>query len=97
MSALQKYTIVVESEKPPQILLGQTIGGAIVTELKQEKQELVSAAYLANIYSLSVDTIRRKLETINQGSQGKCLYNPILAGTLLKQGLQTKRGRKRAN
>ena len=40
-----KYTITVESDTPPQILLGQNLGGAIVTKLEQEKQELVSAAH----------------------------------------------------
>lgn len=97
MSILYKYTIIVESANPPQILLGQTIGGAVVTELKQQKQELVSAAYLAGLYSISVDTVRRKLESINQGTQGKCLYNPVLADTLLKQGNTNSRGRKRVN
>lgn len=97
MSILHKYTIVVESDRPPQILLGQNIGGGVVTEMKQQKQELVSAADLAAAYSLSVETIRRKLESINQGTLGKCLYNPALADTLLKQGAGNRRGRKRAN
>ena len=97
MSVLHKYTIVVESTQPPNILLGQNIGGAVVTELKQQKQELVSAAYLANLYSLSVDTVRRKLVNINQGTEGKSLYNPVLADQLLKQSNGSKRGRKRGN
>lgn len=97
MSALQKYTIVVESTQPPNILLGQNIGGAVVTELKQEKIELVSAAYLAARYSISVDTVRRKLTSINQGTEGKSLYNPVLADDLLKSGASNKRGRKRVN
>jgi len=97
MSALQKYTIIVESTQPPNILLGQNIGGAVVTELKQEKIELVSAAYLAARYSISVDTVRRKLASINQGTEGKSLYNPILADNLLKSGTGNKRGRKRVN
>ncbi|KAA8735552.1 HTH domain-containing protein [Acinetobacter qingfengensis] len=94
---MAEYIAVLESDTPPQILLGQNIGGAVVTELKQKKQELVSAAYLAGIYSISTDTVRRKLESINQGSDGKCLYNPVLAATILKQGDKNKRGRKRAN
>lgn len=90
-----KYIITVESDIPPQILLGQNLGGAIVTKLEQEKLELVSAADLAVKYNLSVDTIRRKLSTINQGTEGKALYNPIQADALLKD--RTKRvGRKRA-
>ena len=38
MSVLHKYTIVVESTQPPNILLGQNIGGAVVTELKQQNK-----------------------------------------------------------
>ena len=91
------YMLRLEGNSPPQILLGQNIGGAIVTKLEQEKQELVSASYLANLYSISTDTVRRKLESINQGGDGKCLYNPVLADTLLKQNDKNKRGRKRAN
>ena len=60
-----KYTITVESDTPPQILLGQNLGGAIVTKLEQEKLELVSAAELAKAYNLSVSTIREKLISIN--------------------------------
>ena len=94
---MAEYIVILESDSPPKILLGQNIFGAVVTELKQKKQELVSAAYLANLYSISTDTVRRKLEGINQGSEGKFLYNPALAATLLKEGDKNKRGRKRAN
>lgn len=94
---MAEYIVILESDSPPKILLGQNLFGAVVTELKQKKQELVSAAYLANLYSISTDTVRRKLESINQGSEGKCLYNPTLAATLLKEGDKNKRGRKRAN
>ena len=52
-----KYTITVESDTPPKILLGQNLGGAIVTKLEQEKQVLVSAAELAKTYNLSAGTI----------------------------------------
>ena len=65
-----KYTITVESDTPPQILLGQNLGGAIVTKLEQEKQELISAAELAKLYNLSVSNIREKLIAINQGTSG---------------------------
>lgn len=92
-----KYTITVESDTPPQILLGQNLGGAIVTKLEQEKHELVSAAELAKIYNWSVPTIRDKLITINQGTGGKHMYNPELAHQMLTQKESIKRGRKRAN
>lgn len=95
MGAL-RYLITVESDTPPQILLGQNVGGAIVTELKQEKLELVSASELALKYNLSVDTIRRKLATINLGTDGKHMYNPIQADLLLKDRPK-KIGRNRKN
>ena len=92
-----KYPITVESDTPPQILLGQNLGGAIVTKLEQEKQELVSAAELAKLYNLSVTTIREKLISINQGTGGKHMYNPELARQILTRNESNKRGRKRAN
>lgn len=95
MGAL-KFTIIVESDYPPQIFLGADIGGAIITEIRQEKVELASAAQLAKVYNLSVNTIRSKLVAINQGTEGKCLYNPEKAHQLLSMK-ETKRGRKRVN
>ena len=95
MGAL-KYTITVESDAPPQIFLGTVIGGATVTEMKQEKLELVSAAEIAKSHNLSVDTVRRRLALINQGTGGKFLYDPIKASQMLKD-TKHKPGRKRAN
>lgn len=91
-----KYTIIIESSSPPNITLGQNIGGGKVVELKQNQVELVTASYLAEKHNLSVDTIRRKLEHINQGTTGKSLYNPVVASEILKE-LERKKGRKRAN
>lgn len=96
MGAL-KFTITVESDVPPQIFLGADIGGATVIGMQQEKVELVSAAWLAEKYSTSVDTIRRKCEGINQGTTGKALYNPKLADAILKNEVKSKRGTRRKN
>ena len=92
---LSKYTITVQADSPPQVMLGQNIGGGIVKELKEVEMELVSAAKLAEKYNLSTTTIRERLASINQGTQGKCLYNPRLAHGILTT--QHKRGRPRAN
>ena len=92
---LSKYTITVEADSPPQVMLGQNIGGGIVKELKEVEMELVSAAKLAEKYNLSTTTIRERLASINQGRQGKCLYNPRLAHCILTA--INKRGRPRAN
>lgn len=91
-----KYTIIIESSKPPDITLGQCVGGGTVVELKQNQVELVTASDLAIKYNLSVDTVRRKLEHINQGTAGKSLYNLNLADEIL-QGAERKKGRKRIN
>ena len=90
-----KYIITVESDTPPQVVLGQNIGGGIVKELKEIDVELVTAAQLAKAYNLSVNTVRDKLADINQGTKGKFLYNPNHAHTLLTQKIR--RGRPRAN
>ena len=89
------YLIKVEADNPPQIMLGQNIGGGIVKELKEVEVELVSASHLAQKYNLSTTTIRERLISINQGTQGKALYDPRLAHDLLTT--KNKRGRPRAN
>lgn len=89
------YLIKVEADNPPQITLGQNIGGGIVKELKQVEVELVSATHLAQRYNLSTTTIRNRFVSINQGTQGKALYDPRLAHNLLTT--KNKRGRPRAN
>lgn len=96
MGGVFEYTITVEASSPPRILLGQDLGGAVVTKLEKAKQELVSAAQLAKAYNLSVDTIRARLVAINKGTSGKCLYSPEEAHILITTK-ETKRGRKRAN
>lgn len=91
-----KYAVILESDTPPSIMLGQNIGGGIVKELKEVAQELVTASQLAALYNLSVNTIRDKLVSINQGTMGKGLYNPRLAHDILTNQ-KAKRGRPRAN
>jgi len=43
-----KYTITIESDTPPQVMLGQNISGGIVKELKEVEMELVSATYFSS-------------------------------------------------
>lgn len=92
---LLKFTITVEADVAPKIFLGSDIGGAIVVGMQQEKVELVSAADIAQRNGLSVATVRRRLSAINQGTEGKFLYDPVKASQLLKDS-KSKRGRKRA-
>ena len=90
-----KYAVILESDTPPNLMLGQIIGGAVVKEMKTMDVELVSASQLAEKYNMSVPAIRQKLASINQGTVGKCLYNPYLAHELLTA--KAKKGRPRAN
>lgn len=92
---VSKYAIIVEADAPPKIMLGQNIGGAIVKELREVDIGLVTASHLAKTYNLSVVSIREKLASINQGTEGKSLYNPKMAHTLLIQ--KVRKGRPRAN
>lgn len=93
-----KYAVILESDTPPSIMLGQNIGGGIVKELKEVEAELLSASQLAKKYNLSVDTIRRKLEKFNQGTSGKCLYDSKIAdGILSNQAKRGKGGARRIN
>lgn len=93
-----KCIIIVEGPTPPQFMLGDDIGGGvIITEMRKMDQELLSASQLAEKYNLSINTIRDKLVSINQGTSGKSLYNPKLAHEILTAKSLNKRGRKRAN
>ena len=53
MMGVFKYTITVESDALPQVVLGQNIGGGIVKELKEVDIELFSASQLAEKYNMS--------------------------------------------
>ncbi|RZG64196.1 MULTISPECIES: HTH domain-containing protein [Acinetobacter] len=77
------YLIKVECDTPPQVMLGQNIGGGIVKEMKEVAHDLLTASQLAKKYNLSVQTIRRKLADFNQGTTGKYLYNSKIADELL--------------
>lgn len=89
---MRKYTITIESDYPPNVLVGQKAFDGEVVEIKLEKVLLVSASELAKQYSLTAETIRKTLSEINQGSKGKFLYNPTDAHNILNKK-QNKRGR----
>lgn len=91
---MNKYIITVESETPPQIMLGERIAGALVVELKQDNA-LATTAQLASYYSVSTKTIREKLAHINEGTSGKALYNIHKAAEIMRTA--HKKGRKRIN
>lgn len=85
-----RCVVVLDCDSPPQITLGQNLYGGIVRELKQVADELLSATQLSEKYSISVQTVRRKLENFNQGTSGKYLYNANVAHEILSN--KSKRG-----
>ena len=64
--------------------------------VKGTDSKLVSVAELVAKYGLSDETIRTKLISINQGSNGKHMYDPDAADALLKNS-KVRRGPKRKN
>lgn len=93
-----KYVITVESDVPPQIMLGQNLFGGRVIALEQESiPNLVSVTWLMERFKLSRATIIEKLKGQNQGSEGKHLYDSKIALLLLSQKEKIKRGPKRIN
>lgn len=65
-----KYIITVESDTPPQVMLGQNIGGGIVKELKEVDVELVPASQLAKNLQFKCDNSSRKI-SFNQPRYGR--------------------------
>ena len=97
MGAL-KYTITVESDTPPQLMLGQNVFGGKVTGLEMEKiPTLVSVSWLVEKYGFAKTTIIKKLEGYNQGTDGKHLYDSKIAMLILSNPQKNKRGAKRVN
>lgn len=94
----QTYTITIEAEQPPELLVGQRIcKDAKITAIKLEKPRMVSASELSEKYGISTDTIRKKLASINKGTSGKHIYDPEQASLLLASAPTKRRGRPRAN
>ncbi|OTG94645.1 hypothetical protein [Acinetobacter sp. ANC 3832] len=95
---VQKYTVTLEADTPPQIFLGQNIlGGKVVGLVIQEVPKLVSVSWLVERYNFTKTTIIKKLEGYNQGTEGKHLYDSKTAMVILSQPQKNKRGAKRVN
>ena len=93
---MPEFMVTIDADSAPQIVLGQKIFGGTVTALRLEKRKLVSVADLVAKYSLSDETIRTRCAAINQGTNGKHLYDPDAADAVLKN-FKAKRGAKRKN
>jgi hypothetical protein len=93
---MPEFVVTIDADSAPQIVLGQKLFGGTVTALKLEKRKMVSVAELVAKYGFSDETIRTKLAAINQGSNGKHMYDPDAADELLRKQ-QRRRGPKRIN
>ena len=93
---MAEFIVTIEADSAPQLVLGQLLLGGTVTALKLQKRKLVSVAELSAKYGLSAETIRSKCIAINQGSNGKHMYDPTAADALLKNA-KTRRGANRKN
>ena len=93
---MPEFVVTIDADSAPQIVLGQKLLGGTVTALKLEKRKLVSVAELVAKYGFSDETIRNKLATINQGTNGKHMYDPEAADALLRKQTR-RRGPKRIN
>ena len=93
---MRMFQITVQGEAP-QLFVGSEVGGAKIVSIKDVSPKLVSAAELAQYYSISVDAVRDRCTGINKGTRGKCLYDPEQANLILTAKPVAKRGRARKN
>jgi hypothetical protein len=93
---MPEFIVTIEADSAPQVVLGHILLGGTVTALKLEKRKLVSVSELVKKYGLSDETIRTKCISINQGSNGKHMYDPDAADSLLKNS-KFRRGPRRKN
>ena len=96
----KKYIIVVESESPPKLYLGEEIAGCKIIELKYEElPKRVDAAWLLERYPLSRKSLIEHLRIFNKGNAGKHLYDPNEVIPILDNLhlLNIKRGARRKN
>lgn len=95
-----RYNIVVESDTPPQVMLGAALAGGTVVALSiPEQPKLVDVTWLCGRYTgLSRDRITEIVRSINKGTAGKILVDPDEADKLIQSaGQVSKRGRGRKN
>lgn len=91
-----EIVITIETDKAPELLLGQSLLGGKVTALQLAKKKPVSVSDLSKKYGFSRPTIIEKLSAINQGTNGKMMFDPDQADALLKK-VKSGAGRGRKN
>ncbi len=94
---MNKYIVVIEASKPPQLFLGDDFAGGKIVELKTEDSpNLVSVTWIMKRFNLSRANVLEKLKGHNKGSDGKHLYDPKIAEIILSKQ-KIKPGPKRIN
>lgn len=74
---MNKFIVVLESDSPLKLCLGDKLGDAIIIELKKEElPKRVTAAWLSERFNLSRKTIIEKVGCYNKGDENKHLYDP---------------------
>ena len=92
-----EYTIKIRSQQPPKIFIGGSLAGGEVVSISNDMPNYVDVAWLSERYqSISKETIRKRLELINQGTTGKAVYDRVAACGLLS-GVKKRTGRPRKN
>ncbi|WP_180066689.1 MULTISPECIES: hypothetical protein [unclassified Acinetobacter] len=97
---MNKFVVVLESDYPPQLYLGEKIGGATIIEMKQEDiKNRVTTAWLSERFNLSRKTIIEKVGMFNKGDENKHLYDPKEVLPILENlnALSRKRNSRRKN
>lgn len=72
----KKFVITVEGELPPQLMLGDMVGGncAVIKIEQEELPRTVDVSWLVERYGVSSKFIRTHLAILNIGTEGKFRY-----------------------
>ncbi|MDA3500761.1 hypothetical protein MKL32_03925 [Acinetobacter sp. AOR34_HL] len=99
MGIMQKYIIVVESEKPPKVHLQDIIPqvGKVLELKSEELPHRVDTKWVMERYEMARTTVIEFLKPFNKGSGGKYSYDPHEIIPLLDNRHKSKRGARRKN
>ena len=99
MGNMQKYIIIVESEKPPRVCLQDVIPqiGKVLESKTEELPHRVNTRWVMNHYDIARTTVFTLLEPFNKGSGGKYSYDSLEIVPILESRHKIKRGAKRKN
>lgn len=97
MGNMQKHIIIVESEKPPRLYLGDVIPrvGKVVELKSEELPHRVDTKWVMERYEMARTTVIEFLKPFNKGSGGKYSYDPLEIIPVLDNRNKLKRGARR--